>query len=190
LSEIKGGRTVIEIACSNDSLLGKVAHELKDCNHFRITQELDFTKKETVMYIADRARKKNVLLWVSFPCTGGSPWYHLNSKRPGGQAKLKKHLSLFYRLWANFGLLLDILKPNNPIIAIEWPRACSYWKFPCVVRVLQRFHLRFADFDGCYYGLTSVVNNMFIRIPWRIATNKTMFVKMCDQLPCNVKCIM
>jgi molybdenum cofactor biosynthesis enzyme MoaA len=108
MSEVKGGRTVIEIACSNDSLLGKVAHDLKDCNHFRITQELDFTKKETVMYIADRARKKNVLLWISFPCTGGFPWYHLNSKRPGGQAKLKKHLSLFYRLWAKFGLLLDI----------------------------------------------------------------------------------
>ena len=55
------------------------------------------------------------LLWSSMPCTGGSPWQRINVKKPGGFARLRKHVKLFSRLWHNFEIIArQAHKVGNP----------------------------------------------------------------------------
>jgi len=44
----------------------------------------------------------NTLLWGSIPCTGGCPWQRINKNRPGGEAKLRMHISAFKKIWKSF----------------------------------------------------------------------------------------
>ena len=57
-------------------------------------------------------------------------------------------------------------------IFIEWPRSCSYWYDKRVSGFLKKYGFRFADFDGCMYGLIAAYGKergMSINKPWRIA---------------------
>ena len=41
-------------------------------------------------------------------------------------------------------------------VAIEWPRACTYWREPAVKRLELQLGLDHAEFDGCRFGLEAL----------------------------------
>ena len=60
-------------------------------------------------------------------------------------------------------------------IAIEWPKACTYWNFPCVKKFCKKYDFKFTNFDGCQYGLTSISERTRgnpIKKPWRVACTR------------------
>ena len=86
--------------------------------------------------------------------------------------KIKKHWSEFRKLWERLEEIADFAIPLGVAISIEWPRGCRYWSNPKVVRFLEKYGFKFADFDGCMYGLVATHGKdagLPIKKPWRVA---------------------
>ncbi len=67
---------------------------------------------------------------------------------------------------------------NGGRIALEWPRACSYWSLPVVRDFVRSYALENYDFDGCMFELRSAAKSSQgqpIKKPWRIASDMPEF---------------
>ncbi len=76
--------------------------------------------------------------------------------------------------------VMAVAQSVGAIIVIEWPRACKYWHHDRVKRAMLNFGLEMYDFDGCMYGIKSVIPktlNMPIKKPLRLATNSQIIGK-------------
>ena len=74
----------------------------------------------------------------------------------------------------SFGLpfmidFLNLIRHLKPIIAIEWPAHCIYWKFQRVEKLCEKHQLMRFTFDGCMVGIVDKDNNP-IKKPWAIST--------------------
>jgi len=70
--------------------------------------------------------------------------------------KIKGHWSEFRKLWKRLEEIANFAIPLGVKIFIEWPRGCIYWKNLKVVRFLEKYGFKFADFDGCMYTVLSL----------------------------------
>ena len=123
-------RIIIEFCCGPKSKLGTPTTWSKDCLVIRITEELDATKQSTLQYVLHTIRTANVpvMLFVAIPCTGGSPWQNINSKKPGGLRRMLKHKQLFNKLWNMLEIICEEIHKHKYHFAFEWPKGCSYWR--------------------------------------------------------------
>ena len=84
---------IIEICCSEDSLLGRVDGPYgSDCHVVRVTEKMDLNSYKTrrdLLEVAKGFAKRGVpiLVWVSLPCTGGSTWTFVNLTIPQNAPK-------------------------------------------------------------------------------------------------------
>ena len=130
-------RFAMEFCCSQDSEIGRVTAASKGCEVVRITLEHDVTTAEGLKYALAQARAackdprfKVRALIAALPCTGGSPWQHLNAKKPGGAAKLRKTRRVFRQIWAAFLEVAEVFRRAGGEVIMEWPSGCAYWKWP------------------------------------------------------------
>ena len=83
---------MIELCTNEDSKLGQVSSASQGCFVLRITVMHDLTTVRGVRYALDgiqawvrhRRRLKlviHIIVWISIPCAGGSPWNRLNRLR-------------------------------------------------------------------------------------------------------------
>ena len=95
-------RTIIEFCCGNNSLLGQPVMYSKRCHVVRLTEDTaDMTTKRGLRYALEAVwvAGSEVLLWGSIPCTGGTPWQHVNVTKEGGQERLEEHRRKWKFLW-------------------------------------------------------------------------------------------
>ena len=145
--------------------------EAKNCTVHRIRIKHDVTTKsgqEHVMSLIEQNKGKNLLLFASMPCTGGSPWQNLNIKIKGVAAKVRAHWKVFRKIWSFFVIASEAVLASGGNVAIEWPRQCRYWQWDNVLAFLKKHKFESSFFDGCMYNLRSTVNSMLIKKPWRI----------------------
>ena len=128
-------------------------------------------------------KPKDVMIWASLPCTGGSPWQYANKQMPSGKARVRRHVREFNKLWKSFVTTIENI--DEPIsIAIEWPKGCTYWRLPKVTRFLQQYNLQPVSCDGCRFGVRSR-DNLPIKKPWTIATNNSILRDCFDDMNCK-----
>ncbi len=129
-------------------------------------------------------QQRDVLLWASIPCTGGSAWQRINCYRSVWQRKrVREAIKQFWRLWATFEIVPERVLERGGWVALEWPQGCSYWKLRRVRSVLGQHRLLGTVFHGCAYGLVSraaSTHGLFIKKPWMVATS-------CLPLPSKTK---
>ncbi len=172
-------RRIVEFCTNLDSRLGRVAPP--NCDVIRLTIDDDLTTNKGLnkALAAVSDPDAQVLLFAAIPCTGGSQWQNLNWGRgQATQEKIRGHRDTFERLFTNFVKVAAACDANCGHIAIEWPRACSYWSLNVVSDFVRKHSLIIHDFDGCMYGLCSTNVNTPgdpIKKPWRIASNLTEF---------------
>ena len=94
----------------------------------------------------------------------------MNATIPSAERNIQEHRKQFKRLWSSFVELVNILRKFNPLIAIEWPRNCVYWKWTSVERFIARAGLTGVNFDGCALGIKHE-NGLPIMKPWKVMTN-------------------
>ena len=180
-------RVIIEICCSATSTIGAVAPP--SCRVFRITVVDDFRCAKgrcKVSRILRRFSHHPVLIWVSFPCTGGSPWQRQNWRKgnPDTQEKIRSHWEDLRRLWESFcSVVLPWVRSGKVDLAWEWPLACSYWHWTgegrcpdgshqvAIRDTLQSLNMRSMVVHGCEVGLVAHVGprrGEHVRKLWRV----------------------
>jgi hypothetical protein len=147
----------------------------RNCQLIEVTKEDDFTSESGADKVKMALRSNNTVVLASLPCTGGSPWQTANRRHPACRRLIRKHKLLFSRLFSRLVEIADdcAFEGGLPLV-FEWPRHCTYWKLPEVVKFVNDNDLKFAEFDGCRFGLRSCnagAEHMFLMKPWRFATN-------------------
>ena len=85
----------MEFCCSESSKLCMKSPLTQNCSLVRLTKEDDMTTDEGVSKALAVAQRKNVLLWASIPCTGGSPWQRITKRLASARIKIAAHIELF-----------------------------------------------------------------------------------------------
>eukprot|EP00975_Prorocentrum_lima_P066197 12907758-Prorocentrum_lima.AAC.1 len=104
---------------------------------------------------------KNIMLWGAIPCTGGSSWQHVNealfrkTQNYDALERLRGLREKFRVLWRNYTVLADMVVALHGTVVNEWPKGCTYWSDPDVIRYARRHDLVKYLFDGRRYGLRS-----------------------------------
>jgi hypothetical protein len=95
---------------------------------------------------------------MSLPCVGGCPWNYVNAiKGPEAVRRIRGYWALFGVLWRGVEKVLALAFEKGATIVIEWPRPCRYWHVEKVRKALEKFGFELYDFDGCMYGIESIV---------------------------------
>ena len=144
----KNQRLIIEFCCGPDSKLGQTSKikEASNCRVIRVTEEHDVTTDKGFQFVSnliDICYGPETMLMAAMPCTGGSMWMNINKLRPGGEARLRKHLTTFRKIWKTFVHCARKLAAKGGTIVNEWPRSCRYWKWPEVVRFFDELNTQF-----------------------------------------------
>ena len=168
-------RQLIEVCCGPNSYLGQPTRYTLGCEVTRITLSIDFTSAAGVKAACDAILGSRSAVWFSMPCIGGCPWQTVNiNGGPDAVRRIRGYWALFDKMFKNALQVMAVAQSVGAIIVIEWPRACRYWHRDRVKRAMQHFNLELYDFDGCMYGIKSILpktSGTPIRKPWRIATN-------------------
>jgi hypothetical protein len=161
-------RAPIELCAGHDSRWGQPRAAANGCYTVRITVDDDLTSIEGLDVLSEYYDKP-IFIWVSIPCTGGSPWQRINIEANMlanwcGSILIKLVISLF-------DSVLLIAKHCGPNVkfAVEWLRQCEYWKHSA-----HRLSVEVSRFDACMYGLRTQSgrnSGLLIRKPWRVDTN-------------------
>ena len=160
--------------CTNPgSLLSEKTPWSKGCKVIPIDKNDDWCSSGTLERCRETLTGNRSSLWFSSPCTGGTSWTHINMHRGSSTVnKIQEHWSEFRNLWGRVEEIANFAIPLGVAISIEWPRGCRYWNNPNVVHFIEKHGFKFADFDGCMYGLVASHGKdagLPIKKPWRIA---------------------
>ena len=129
-------------------------------------------------------KASSVLLWASIPCTGGSSWQHLNARFPNGRKLIAAHKLLFRQIWTAFEQVATECLRCGGHVAIEWPRACSYWREDAVTSFVSKHGFSRVTFDGCALGLVSNRTGLPIKKPWAVLTSCPQLVSALQVFVC------
>ena len=168
-------RQLVEVCYGSNSYLGQPTRYTSGCDITRITINIDFTSAAGVKAACDAILGSRSAVWFSIPCIGGCPWQTVNiNGGPEAERRIRGYWALFATMFKNALQVMAVAQSVGAVIVIEWPRACRYWHHDRVKRAIQKFGLQIYDFDGCMYGIKSILPGTLgtpIRKPWRIATN-------------------
>ena len=164
-------RKVVELCCGKDSRFCKAKWEKEGCEVVRFTEDQDLTLNLNVEKALREVRHDNVLVAIAVPCTGGSQMQRSNNWRPGAAQRMHRHKQLFTKLMTNIIVICREAKKYGARIVLEWPKGCSYWNDPTVIRFMMEHELVPTYVDGCAVGLKSVKNGLPVLKPWTFATN-------------------
>ena len=128
-------RILIELCAGESSRLGAGGRYSEDCFVVRITIKVDFTTQRGLRVVRRALGLhfgRNVLLWVSIPCIGGSIRQRLNWAKGTDHTRMDilGYWEKFWQLWTNLEAVQPSLCKSGARIAIEWPRHCEYWTQP------------------------------------------------------------
>ena len=82
-------RNIVEFCCGENSKIGQSKYQRDGFSVTRVTLEDDVTTNQGLYKAIEAVRSDNCLLWASIPCTGGSPWRNINSKKLGGLERIR-----------------------------------------------------------------------------------------------------
>ena len=184
-------RLIVELCTSLNSRIGQRTSSSKGCEVVRVTIDDDLTTDVGLEKALDAVRAfvgPNILVWISIPCTGGSPWQRINvAKSERARWLVEGHYRLFRALWNNVKKVATYVNKLGGYIAIEWPKLCAYWQEADVLSFVQVQGLQSVYLDGCMFGLVSKHGQSMgtpIRKPWRVDTNSPVLcqhlARVCD----------
>ena len=171
---LKPSRLIVEVCCSPDSKLSDCSRQAsKGCVVYQFTEQYSLLSEENRAELAHKVnqfpKSKKVLLWLSLPCTGGTPWSYVNMKHPTARMKVLKEVRKFWKLWEGMCKFIELIERDFEV-ALEWPTGCRYWKSKKVKKFLEANGMEKYNFHGCMLG-TSNHDGISIKKPWTVATS-------------------
>ena len=187
-------RVLVEFCCGPESKLGDRSRKAsRNCHVIRCTEDRDVTVRanrmdirnalETAVACCDKSPCP-ILVWISIPCTGGTTWSYVNLQHESAKLKVEYHRHVFEKIWSSMVDFMNLIRHLKPLIAIEWPAHCVYWKFDRVEKFCKKHQLVKYCFDGCMVGIVDKDGNP-IKKPWAIHTDCHELGKAFDGLVCD-----
>ena len=185
-------RVLVEFCCGPESKLGDLSRKpTKGCHIIRCTEDRDVTKpanrqeiRRELLDVISVNPSMKILVWISIPCTGGTPWIYINLMNESSRRKVEYHQFVFQKIWSAMSEFVNSIRHLQPFIALEWPSGCVYWKYDRVIRFLNRYNLEAVKFDGCRLGVVNKEGTL-MKKPWTVASNCGEINKYFDNLKCT-----
>ena len=153
-----------------------------------VTARVDGMDPETLRLLEGAIRTAtrrgmHVVVWASTPCTGGSPWQHLQVARDESYySRHLKGLSTVHRkLWKSFLFLVNASK--QPTWVIEWPQRCAYWGWASTKSFLRTNSHSEGLVFGCSCGLLGK-DGLPVRKVWRLCSSSSLLVTCMAEFKC------
>ena len=181
---------VVEFCCGEESKICAACERIENVEILRLTIKEDMSTQEGLNYALltiRRAIKRGltVLLWGAIPCTGGSAWQQYNKRFPSAAAKIRKHISLFRKIFRSFDVIAKLVAESGGIVVNEWPSGCAYWRFREVKASFDKIMKDRVTIDGCSLNLKSIVfPDKYIRKPWTLECSDKDFLRNFDGCTC------
>ena len=178
--------TIVLLCTAHDSYIKQFNPYPQACTVVEVTIDDDFTSESGYLKVHEVIQQRtNVVLFVSFPCTGGCLFNTgINAHNPKCAKRIQGHWKLFSKLWKNLERIYDYF--GNVLTIFEWPRYCAYWSYTKVARRFKNMNMYYTDFDGCQYHLRPKHPRgpyEYLKKPWTFATNLpecvSVFNKLC-----------
>ena len=183
---------LVEFCCGQESKLGDMSRKpTKGCHIIRCTEERDVTKpanrqeiRRELLDVVNLNPSMKILVWISIPCTGGTPSIYINLMNESSRRKVEYHQLVFQKIWSAMAEFVNSIRSLQPYIALEWPSGCVYWRYDRVIRFLNRYNLEPVKFDGCRLGVVNK-DGTLMKKPWTIASNCVEINKYFDNWKCT-----
>ena len=163
-----GKDVLFEYACSNDSIIGRVAQET-NVKCVRLGKStLDLCNQDHVIQAIDQADAlPGSDAWVSIDCTHYSPIQNLNIHIHGKsyQRKLEARRAQTKVMLAYAIQFAMNIMHNHGRIVFELPKESGIWKLDEWKQFASDYNLKWVVFDGCALGLISL-SGVPLRKPW------------------------
>ena len=177
---------LFEYACSDDSVIGRVAEEtnvkcirlgkstLDLCNHDHVLQAVE---QADAMPGADA--------WISIDCTHYSPIQNLNIHLHGKtyQRKLEARRAQTKVMLAYAIQFAMHIMRNHGRVVFELPKDSGIWKLGEWKQFAHEYNLKWVVFDVCAIGLKSSTGTP-LKKPWCLYTNGTRIIQFFSQYVC------
>ena len=108
-------RSIVEFCCHPESKLSQTNRKWSDgCEVLQFTKEFYLNEIDNQIRVAEYVNSfegdVKPLIWISLPCTGGTPWTYINMRIPSAREKILKHIREFDRLWISSKSFLRMLQ--------------------------------------------------------------------------------
>ena len=153
-----------------------------------VTARVDGMDPETLRLLEGAIRTAtrrgmHVVVWASTPCTGGSPWQHLQVARDESyySRHLKGLFTVHRKLWKSFLFLVNASK--QPTWVIEWPQRCASWGWASTKSFLRTNSHSEGLVFGCSCGLLGK-DGLPVRKVWRLCSSSSLLVTCMAEFKC------
>ena len=175
----------IELCCEKDSALshGVISGVLA----IRITADCDLTLKQTRKALHGAVREAYltgcaVYIWVSTPCTTGSPWQRVNTAvgHNCGDHELSDKLIVAANVLCRHAVR------HGGWIFWEWPSTSSLWGRPDIIEFTQQIGASSRDVSTASLGMKFAIKRegseveCYLKKKWRIFSNHVEFLQLLD----------
>ena len=97
--------------------------------------------------------------------------------------KLERDRELSRHYVANFTRIAQAALRGGGSTSFEWPRGCSGWKEPCVIKMRQVLNMQPVDIDGCAAGAMDSAGTPMLK-PWRFLVSSQHLADALHGLRC------
>ena len=178
---------MVELCTSENAWLSRLS-DAYGIMAIPITARVDGMDPETLRLLEGAIRTAtrrgmHVVVWASTPCTGGSPWQHLQVARDESyySRHLKGLFTVHRKLWKSFLFLVNASK--EPTWVIEWPQRCAYWGWASTKSFLRTNSHSEGLVFGCSCGLLGK-DGLPIRKVWRLCSSSSLLVTCMAEFKC------
>ena len=177
---------LVELCCDPDSELGKLAASY-GLESLRITQNDRFETPAGVQKARSFLEtRRGGDAWAAVPCTAWCTWHYINEKRlgPAFCSRLAWRRRQSLKLVANAGLCFEAAQEGGGGCHFEWPRHCRGWQRRGVRRLVKRFGLELAHFEGCAVEVEAAPG-VLAKKPWTVGTTRPSLAAALRELRCT-----
>ena len=139
--------------------MSRLGQKDEDVTVLTVSEEDDGTDPDTLRLLKHVCPMhvlagKKVFLWSSTPCTGGSPFQHLNLHRYKEEYR-KNHLNHLWTIHRKLWRAVVELSEYVHGWAIEWPLRSAYWSWRQTKHFMKtrRYEVSWVVVDACMAGV-------------------------------------
>ena len=179
---------LLEIACSQDSVLTKTMHDLtgseKTAQRMSLWNSFDLSTNDGVHAILDKIDVENPMhVWLSMECGPYSVMQNINQRNDEQRLQLENKRKQVLKQYVGGAIVFCYCIQKGIHITWEWSQSCQAWRLPLVQQLMKKYTVFFAIIRGCQVNLRNPKGN-FVSKGWKIMTTHALMAERMN-LPCS-----